>query len=254
MDIIAWLTDPQILISLITLTLMEIVLGIDNIVFISVIVGRLPAEQSKRARFIGLTLALVLRILLLSLLFVLIGLTTPLFTVAGHGVSLHDLVLLVGGLFLLVKATREIHKDVEAREEGGEGTGGAKAAFGAIIAQIVVIDVIFSVDSIVTAIGIAEHLGVMVVAVIIAVIIMYLASGAVSDFIQRHPTTRMLALSFLLMIGFALVADGAGFHIPRAYLYVAMAFSTAVEVLNVIAHKNRSKRAKPPGGDSGGQT
>jgi len=243
MPLLDWITDPAILASLITLTVLEIVLGIDNIVFISVIIGKLPEEQAKRARQIGLALALVFRIALLSVLFALIGLTTPVFTVFDHGFSWRDLVLLAGGLFLLVKGTQEIHKDVEAAGEEEASLGRkAGAAFGAIITQIVVIDVVFSVDSIVTAIGIAEQVGVMIVAVIIAVGVMYLASGTIAGFIHRHPTTRMLALAFLLMIGFALVADGAGFHIPRGYLYTAMAFSTAVEVLNVIARRNRQKR------------
>jgi predicted tellurium resistance membrane protein TerC len=237
---IAWITDPAILASLVTLTVMEIVLGIDNIVFISVIVGRLPKAEAKRARQIGLALALIFRLILLSLLFVLIGLTTPLFTLMDHGFSLRDLVLLAGGLFLLYKATREIHADVEG--EGHEASAKAGATFGAIISQIVVIDMVFSIDSIITAVGMAEHLAVMFAAVIIAVGIMYAAAGAVADFIERHPTTRMLALSFLLMIGAALVADSVGFHIPRAYLYSAMAFSAGVEFLNVLARRNRARR------------
>ena len=241
MSLLEWIADPAILASFVTLTAMEIVLGIDNIIFISVIVGRLPPEQAKRARQIGLALALVFRIALLSALFFLIGLTTPLFELAGHAFSWRDLVLLGGGLFLLVKATREIHKDVEANDEDHDDSGKAKAGFGMIVSQIIVIDIVFSVNSIVTAIGMAEHVGVMIAAVVVAVGIMYVASGAVAAFIDRHPTTRMLALAFLLMIGFALVADGAGFHIPRAYLYTAMAFSAAVETLNVIARRNRRK-------------
>ncbi len=243
MDIIAWITDPTILASLVTLTVLEIVLGIDNIVFISVIVGKLAPEQAQRARQIGLALALVFRIALLSVLFVLIGLTTPLFALFGHGFSFRDIILLAGGLFLLVKATQEIHKDVEAAGEEEANLGKvAGAAFSAIIAQIVVIDVVFSIDSIVTAIGIAEHVSVMIVAVILAVAVMYAASGTIAAFIHRHPTTRMLALAFLLMIGFSLVADGLGFHIPRGYLYAAMAFSTGVEALNIIARRNRTKK------------
>jgi predicted tellurium resistance membrane protein TerC len=243
MDLVGWITDPAIIASLVTLTAMEIVLGIDNVVFISVIVNRLPEHQAARARQIGLALALIFRILLLSLLFVLIGLTTPVVTIFGHGMSWRDIILLAGGLFLLVKATQEIHKDVEAKGEE-EASIGRKAgmAFGAIIVQIAIIDVVFSIDSIVTAIGMAEHIGVMIAAVIIAVAVMYVASGAIAGFIHRHPTTRMLALAFLLMIGFSLVADGAGFHIPRGYLYTAMAFSTAVEALNIIAKRNRAKR------------
>jgi predicted tellurium resistance membrane protein TerC len=227
----------------VTLTVLEIVLGIDTIVFISVIVSKLPAEQAQRARQIGLALALIFRIALLSVLFVLIGLTKPLFEIAGHGFSFRDVILLAGGLFLLVKATQEIHKDVEAAGEDEASLGkAAGAAFSAIIAQIVVIDVVFSIDSIVTAIGIAEHVSVMIVAVILAVAVMYLASGTIAAFIHRHPTTRMLALAFLLMIGFSLVADGLGFHIPRGYLYAAMAFSSGVEALNVIARQNRQKK------------
>jgi predicted tellurium resistance membrane protein TerC len=241
MPLIEWLTDPTILASFVTLTVMEIVLGIDNIIFISVIVGRLPPEQSKHARQLGLALALIFRIALLSVLFWLIHLSRPLFEVVGHPVSMRDLVLLAGGFFLLVKATHEIHKDVEgaADEKGADAKAGA--SFGMIVSQIILIDIVFSVDSIVTAIGMAEHIGVMIAAVVVAVAIMYAASGAVAGFISRHPTTRMLALAFLLMIGFALVADGIGFHIPRAYLYTAMAFSAGVEALNVIARRNRRK-------------
>jgi predicted tellurium resistance membrane protein TerC len=241
MSLLQWITDPAILASFVTLTAMEVVLGIDNVIFISVIVGRLPPEQATRARQIGLALALIFRIVLLSALFWLIGLTQPLFELFGHAFSWRDLVLLGGGLFLLVKATQEIHKDVEGSGED-EGTSKVAAGFGMIVSQIIVIDLVFSIDSIVTAIGMAEHVEVMIAAVIVAVAIMYAASGAVSAFIHRHPTTRMLALAFLLMIGFALIADGIGFHIPRAYLYSAMAFSTGVEVLNVVARRNRQKK------------
>ncbi|MEX2318309.1 MAG: TerC family protein [Bauldia sp.] len=242
MIVIEWITDPAILASLVTLTAMEIVLGIDNIVFISVIVGRLPPEQSKRARQIGLALALVFRVVFLLALCWLIGLTAPVFEVFGHGVSWRDIVLFAGGLFLIAKGTHEIHKDVEGNHEGDLGGAKTGASFNAIVAQIILIDIVFSVDSIVTAIGMAEFVSVMIVAVIIAMGVMYVAAGVVSGFIQRHPTTRMLALAFLLMIGFALVADGAGFHVPRGYLYTAMAFSAAVEFLNVLARRNRTKR------------
>jgi predicted tellurium resistance membrane protein TerC len=178
---------------------------------------------------------------MLSAMFWLIGLTAPLFELAGHGFSWRDLVLSAGGLFLLVKATREIHKDVEGGHED-DVTRRVVAGFGAVVAQIAVIDVVFSVDSIVTAVGMAEHVGVMIAAVIIAIGVMYVAAGTVAGFIDRHPTTRMLALAFLLMIGAALVADGVGFHIPRGYLYSAMAFSAAVEALNVYARRNRRRR------------
>jgi predicted tellurium resistance membrane protein TerC len=239
--IIEWLTDPTVLASLVTLTAMEIVLGIDNVVFISVLVARLPEPQSTRARQIGLALALGFRIIFLFTLFWLTHLTEPVFTAFDHDVSWRDLVLIGGGLFLLVKATQEIHRDVEGDHEGGIA-GRVVTSFAAVVAQIALIDIVFSVDSIITAIGMADYISVMVVAVIIAIMVMYFASGPVAGFIERHPTTRMLALAFLLMIGIALIADGAGFHIPRGYLYVAMAFSAGVEVLNVIASRNRRKK------------
>ncbi|MCB1489946.1 MAG: TerC family protein [Bauldia sp.] len=238
-----WVADPAIWASLVTLTVMEIVLGIDNIVFISVIVGKLPPHQATRARQIGLGMALVFRVILLLSLFWLIGLTAPVFTAFGEDFSWRDIVLIAGGAFLLYKATREIHTDVEGG--GHEETSTAAkvyASFGVIVIQIAVIDMVFSVDSILTAIGMADHVGVMIAAVVIAIAIMYLASGPVAAFIERHPTTRMLALAFLLMIGIALIADGIGFHIPRGYLYAAMAFSAIVELLNVVAGRNRRKR------------
>jgi len=237
-----WVSDPAIWASLATLTVMEIVLGIDNIVFISVIVGRLPPEQSVRARQIGLGLALVFRVAFLLLLSWLIGLTAPLFTLFEHDFSWRDLILLAGGLFLLVKATLEIHKGVEGGEEAGPS--GAISTFGAVIAQIVVIDLVFSIDSIITAIGMVEEVGVMIAAVVIAMAVMYFASGPIARFIHEHPTTKMLALAFLFMIGAALVADSLGFHIPRAYLYSAMAFSGLVEVLNIFAKRNRAKQSE----------
>ena len=241
-----WIADPAVWASLVTLTAMEIVLGIDNIVFISVVVGRLPPEQAKQARQLGLAMALVFRILLLFTLFWIIGLTQPVFTLLGRDFSWRDLVLIGGGMFLLVKATREIHADVEG--DGAEGSAGkVYAAFGMTVAQIALIDLVFSIDSIITAIGMAQHIGVMIAAVIIAVAIMYVASGPVAGFIDRHPTTRMLALAFLLMIGLALVADGVGYHIERGYIYAAMGFSALVEVLNVLAKRNRSKRARSAG-------
>lgn len=238
---LGWVTDPQIWASLVTLTVMEIVLGIDNIVFISVVVSRLPAHFANRARRIGLALALIFRIILLSILTWLVGLTAPLFDVGGHAFSWRDAILIGGGLFLLVKATHEIHKGIEGDEEEEGMAGAVGTSFAAVIAQIVVIDMVFSVDSIITAIGMAQHIEVMVAAVVIAMAVMYLASGPVADFIKKHPTTKMLALSFLLLIGVALVADGLGFHIPRGYIYFAMAFSAGVEIVNVLAHNRRRK-------------
>jgi predicted tellurium resistance membrane protein TerC len=237
-----WVADPGVWASLVTLSAMEIVLGIDNIVFISVIVGKLPPEQATRARQVGLLLALVFRILLLFSLFWLAHLENELFTIFGEAITWRDLVLILGGLFLIYKATVEIHGDVEG-EEKGESTTTAKvyASFGAIIGQIAVIDMVFSIDSILTAIGMADYIGVMIAAVVFAIGVMYVASGPVAAFIERHPTTRMLALSFLLMIGLALVADGFGFHIPRGYIYAAMAFSAIVELLNILAKRNRGK-------------
>lgn len=241
---INWLSDPAIWASLITLTAMEIVLGIDNIVFISVIVSRLPAQMRNRARQIGLALALIMRVILLFAITWLIGLTVPLFELGGHLVSWRDVILISGGLFLIFKATREIHEGMEGEEDFPESASAADK-FMSIIVQIALIDLVFSVDSIVTAIGMADHVEVMIAAVIISMIVMYVASGPVAEFIQRHPTTKTLALSFLFLIGAALIADGVGFHIPRGYIYFAMAFSAVVETINVLsAPKRKKKRAR----------
>jgi predicted tellurium resistance membrane protein TerC len=235
------LQDPAAWASLLTLTVMEIVLGIDNVIFISVLVSRLDAARAKQARQIGLALALVFRIALLSILTILIGLTAPVFSLFGEAFSWRDLILLAGGLFLLVKGTHEIHKGIEG-DHDSEG-GKASTAFASVIVQIIIIDLVFSVDSIVTAIGMAEHIEIMVAAVVISMIAMYIASGPIAGFVQRHPTTKMLALAFLLLIGVALIADGIGFHIPRGYIYFAMAFSAGVEIINILA-ANRRKRLK----------
>ena len=238
------LTDPSTWLALLTLTAMEIVLGIDNVVFISVLVSRLPKGAADRARRIGLLLALGFRIALLLVLTWLIGLTAP--VISGHGldISWKDIILIAGGLFLLYKATHEMHKAVE---EGGEAGSppATKGSFAAIVAQIILIDLVFSIDSIVTAIGMAQHVEVMIAAVIIAVGIMYVASGTVSAFIARHPTTKMLALAFLLLIGVTLVADGLGFHIDKGYIYAAMAFATAVEAINIFARQRRANHPAP---------
>ncbi|HSM41859.1 MAG TPA: TerC family protein [Afifellaceae bacterium] len=233
------LYDPQAWVSFLTLTVLEIVLGIDNIVFISILVGKLPESQAKRARQIGLGLALAFRILLLMALSYIIGLTAPLFTIQDQTFSWRDIVLIGGGLFLLWKSTREIHQDIEG--EADALSSGASAAFGAIVIQIIIIDMIFSIDSIITAVGIADHVEVMIAAVIIAVIIMYAASGPIAEFIRENPTTKMLALAFLLLIGVALIADGFGLHIPRGYIYFAMAFSGMVEMFNILAQRRRGE-------------
>ncbi|CCD88630.1 conserved membrane protein of unknown function [Bradyrhizobium sp. ORS 285] len=235
------LTSPEAWAALLTLTALEIVLGIDNVIFLSVITARIPEPQSTRARQIGLALALIFRIMLLSVLVWLIGLTQPVFSIGKLGFSWRDIILIGGGLFLIAKATHEIHSEVEAREGEGPQTGG-RSSFFWVIAQIIVIDLVFSLDSIITAIGMAQDLEIMIAAVIIAVIIMYVSSGPVARFVANHPTTKMLALAFLVLIGVALVADGFEFHIPRGYIYFAIAFALAVEAFNVMASRNRRKR------------
>jgi predicted tellurium resistance membrane protein TerC len=235
--------DPNAWAALVTLTALEIVLGIDNIVFISVLVSRCPPQDAKRARQIGLTLALVFRIILLFGLTGLMRLTYAVFSAFGRSFSWHDIILIIGGLFLIAKATHEIHAEVEA-EEHEDGAAKVHAAFSLIVLQIVAIDLVFSVDSIVTAIGMAQDIEVMIAAVVIAMIVMYVASGPVAHFIANHPTTKMLALAFLVMIGVALVADGFEFHIPRGYIYSSMVFAGLVEVFNVVARRNRMVRTR----------
>jgi predicted tellurium resistance membrane protein TerC len=234
------LTSPEAWAALLTLTALEIVLGIDNVIFLSVIVSGIPPAQAKRARQVGLALALVFRILLLSLLVWLIGLTQSVLTVHGSAFSWRDIILIGGGLFLIGKATHEIHNEVEADDEASD-VAPARRAFFWVIVQIIIIDMVFSLDSIITAIGMAQDLAIMIAAVIIACLVMYAASGPVARFVAEHPTTRMLALAFLVLIGVALVADGFKFHIPRGYIYFAIAFSAAVEFFNVLARRNRRK-------------
>jgi predicted tellurium resistance membrane protein TerC len=234
------LTSPEAWAALLTLTALEIVLGIDNVIFLSVVVARIPPPQAKRARQIGLALALVFRLLLLSLLVWLIGLTQTVLSVKGLAFSWRDIILIGGGLFLIAKATHEIHTEVEARDQEDDDAPRASAFFWVII-QIIVIDMVFSLDSIITAIGMAQDLAIMIAAVIIACFVMYVSSGPVARFIAEHPTTKMLALAFLVLIGVALVADGFKFHIPRGYIYFAIAFSAAVEAFNVLAKRNRKK-------------
>ncbi|TQF38685.1 membrane protein [Bradyrhizobium sp. UNPF46] len=237
-------TSPEAWAALLTLTALEIVLGIDNVIFISVIVSRIPEQQAHRARQIGLALALIFRLILLSLLVWLIGLTAPVVSVAGQDFSWRDLILIGGGLFLIAKATHEIHAEVEA-DDGDKNQRSGRSAFFWVIAQIIVVDIVFSLDSIITAIGMAEDIEIMIAAVVIACLIMYISSGPVARFVAEHPTTKMLALAFLVLIGVALVADGFKFHIPRGYIYFAIAFSAAVEFFNVLARRNRRKTGKP---------
>jgi predicted tellurium resistance membrane protein TerC len=234
-----WAT-PEAWAALLTLTALEIVLGIDNVIFLSVLVSRIPPPQAKRARQIGLALALVFRILLLSLLVWLIGLTQAVFTANGMAFSWRDIILIGGGLFLIAKATHEIHTEVEASDAVHDGVPRPSAFFWVII-QIIIVDMVFSLDSIITAIGMAQDLQIMIAAVVLACLVMYISSGPIARFVAEHPTTKMLALAFLVLIGVALVADGFQFHIPRGYIYFAIAFSAAVEVFNVLARRNRKK-------------
>ncbi|MET0444749.1 MAG: TerC family protein [Pseudorhodoplanes sp.] len=235
-------SSPEAWAALLTLTALEIVLGIDNVIFLSVLVARLPPDQAKRARQIGLALALVFRIALLSILVWLIGLTAPVVTAFGLSLSWRDLILIGGGLFLIAKATHEIHAEVEARE-GHASEKPAANAFAWVILQVVIVDLVFSLDSIITAIGMAQDIEIMVAAVIIACAVMYVSSGPVARFVAAYPTTKMLALAFLVLIGVSLVADGFKFHIPRGYIYFAILFSAAVELFNILAKRNRRKRA-----------
>jgi len=236
----SWLTDPEIWASLLTLTVLEIVLGVDNLVFIALMAGRLPAEKQASARKVGLGLALITRLMLLAAISWIAGLTRPLVEIGGHGVSWRDLVLIAGGLFLLYKGTVEIHHAVEdvAAENAPARRG---VSFRSVVLQIMVLDIVFSLDSVITAVGMAEHFLVMAAAIVAAVGIMLLASAPLGVFIHKHPTVKMLALSFLLLVGMTLVADGAGFHVPKGYIYAAIAFSIAVETLNQLAANRRKK-------------
>jgi len=228
-----WLFDPQIWIALATLTLLEIVLGVDNIIFISILVGRLPEHQRAKGRIIGLALAMLTRIALLFSLAWVMTLTAPLFSVFGKEISGRDLILIGGGLFLLWKSVHEIHNSLEGVEESGIKV--AAASFGAVIVQIALIDIVFSLDSVITAVGMVDEIGVMVAAIVIAVIVMLVAARPIGEFVDRHPTIKMLALSFLILVGVALVAEGWDYHLPKGYIYFAMAFAVAVEMLNLRA-------------------
>ena len=237
-----WISDPEIWISLLTLTALEIVLGIDNIIFISILAGKLPSEQQPKARKLGLSLALITRILLLMSLTWIMGLTRPLFTLPliDRGVSGRDLVLLIGGLFLIWKSVREVHEKLE-EDDGHITNTKSGVSFAGVIVQILLLDIVFSLDSVITAVGMADNIWVMVAAVVIALGVMLVFAGKISDFVNHHPTLKMLALSFLILIGVTLIGEGLGFHIPKGYIYFSMAFAFAVEMLNL---KLRSKQTK----------
>jgi predicted tellurium resistance membrane protein TerC len=232
-----WITNPESLIALLTLTVLEIVLGIDNIIFISILSGKLPKEQQNKARLTGLSLAMITRILLLFSIVWIMKLTLPLFTVLGKEISGRDIILVAGGLFLIGKSTFEIHDKLEGVE--GHKTDRVVKSFANVIVQILLLDIVFSLDSVITAVGMAQELIIMVLAVIIAIVVMMVSSKGISDFVEKHPTVKMLALAFLLLIGVSLIAEGLGQHIPKGYIYFAMAFSVFVEMLNL---KMKSKR------------
>ncbi|WP_103619549.1 TerC family protein [Campylobacter concisus] len=232
-----WFSSPEAWISLLTLTGLEIVLGIDNIIFIAILVGKLPQEQRGSGRIVGLGLAMVTRILLLLSLFWIMKLTKPLFTIAEFSISGRDLVLILGGLFLLVKSTLEIHSSVSGESEEYKNSKKSHANFLVIVSEIAVLDIVFSLDSVITAVGMAEHIEIMIIAVILAVGVMMIASKGISNFVDNNPTIKILALAFLVLVGMTLVAEGLGFHIPKGYIYFAMAFSLAVESINIYAKK-----------------
>jgi predicted tellurium resistance membrane protein TerC len=235
------LSNPDVWVALLTLTSLEIVLGIDNVIFISILADRLPPDQRRKARLVGLSLAMFMRIALLLTINWIANLTDTLFTIAGHDFSGRDLILLAGGLFLIYKATTEIHSKLEGEDEHAVA-GGKYASFSGVIIQILLLDIVFSLDSVITAVGMAEDIEVMIAAVVIAVLVMLVASGPLSEFVSKHPTVKMLALSFLLLIGTTLVAEGWGLHISKGYIYSAMAFAVFVEILNL---RLRTPKAEP---------
>jgi predicted tellurium resistance membrane protein TerC len=237
-----WITDSQAWIAFLTLTALELVLGIDNIVFITILAGKLPGDQQKKARLVGLALAMFMRIALLFSLSWLIRLTSPLFEVLSQEISGRDLILILGGLFLIGKSTHEIHGKLEADEGHASATVGS--SFVSVIIQILLLDVIFSLDSVITAVGMADHIGIMIAAVVVSIAFMMIFAGSIGDFVQRHPTVKVLALSFLLLIGVSLIAEGLDRHIPKGYIYFAMAFSLFVEMLNLKLRKPRQPPVK----------
>jgi predicted tellurium resistance membrane protein TerC len=231
----SWTATAEGWVALATLTVLEIVLGIDNIVFISILAGRLPQQERDRARKVGLSLAMFIRLALLASITWVMGLTTPIFSALGQEISGRDLILLIGGLFLIGKSTHEIHEKLEGEE--GDGSARVAASFGAIIVQILLLDIVFSLDSVITAVGMAEHLAVMMLAVVLAVAVMFFSAAPISEFVDRHPTVKMLALSFLLLIGVSLIGEGLEQHIPKGYIYFAMGFSVFVEMINLRVRK-----------------
>ena len=249
-----WIAEPQVWIAFVTLTALEIVLGVDNIIFITILVGRLPPRMRNRARTLGLALAMGTRILLLLSLAWIMTLTEPFFSVYGKNFSGRDLILIGGGLFLLWKSVHEIHNSLEGAAE--EQHAPSRATFSSVLIQIAVIDIVFSLDSVITAVGLVDQVGVMITAIVVAVLVMMFAARSIGEFVDRHPTIKMLALAFLIIVGMALLADGFGFHVPRGYIYFAMAFSVAVEMLNIrlrqrMAERSQSVRLhKSPPGDA----
>ena len=241
-----WLSDPESWVALLTLLSLEIVLGIDNVIFIAILTGKLPEAKQARARTLGLAMAMLTRVALLFSLAWIARLTDPLFSVRGHDFDGRDLILLAGGMFLLTKSTREIHARIEGDEEHGSNTKKPGPSFARVIVEIMVLDMVFSLDSVITAVGMVDEIGIMVTAVIVAVGIMMIAAGAISCFVERHPTIKMLALSFLLLIGGTLVAEGWGQHIAKGYIYFAMGFSVFVEFLNLRARRKATAKAGPP--------
>ncbi|MBP7243526.1 TerC family protein [Amaricoccus sp.] len=238
---LAFLATPEGWAAMITLIAMEVVLGIDNLIFISILTNKLPPEHRERARRLGIGAALIMRLVLLTTIAWIVGMTQPLFTAFGHGFSLRDLILIAGGLFLIWKATKEIHHSVDPEDHKDEMVGKAvNVTLGGAIFQILLLDLVFSVDSIITAVGMTEHLAIMYIAVIVAIAVMLLAATPLANFIERNPTIVMLALGFLLMIGMTLIADGMGFHVPKGYIYSAMAFAALVEGLNMLARRRSS--------------
>jgi predicted tellurium resistance membrane protein TerC len=246
-SLFALLQSPEVWISLATLTLLEIILGIDNIIFISIVTSRLPAHQQALARRIGLSLALIMRIALLSMIAWIASLTTPVFSIFDHAVSWRDMIMGAGGLFLLYKGTTEIHHSVEGHDEHKNIK---TMTFAAAIGQIIVLDAVFSLDSVITAVGMADHVPVMIAAVVISIVIMMIAANPVGDFVNNHPSVKMLALSFIMLVGLSLCAEALHFHIPRGYLYFAIAFSLAVETLNLMAQKRRARKIEAQNGNS----